>query len=596
MSKKKYLLALFMLITLLFVSSSVFAKDNEVKVITGDGSSTSYATIEEGMAVCNDGDRIELMKDISIDNTIIIDKKITLDGKNFTINSAISRNDKDMFTLNEGADVTIKNLTLDGKSINKNAYLIRVSGGDLTIEENTVLTGSGFCALFITNGSCTMNGGEIINNKYDSNNSIGAAVTVNSNGIFTFNDGVICDNNAINSSNGSAGIMVNRNAKAYLEGGVVENNRAKASPALTVYGDVKINGTNIINNVASGWAGGIGVYAGGNLVMNDGSIKGNEAVDGNGGGVYVEGYEGRPAKFVLNGGDIIANKAGSVGAGVFGYVSPTSLDKGMAAIEINGGDIVDNIEQTADTQTDGAIYIRKGVNLHFSGSPNIVGTSHIEAVSFDSDTMKADELFQTIKVTGEFSPKTPIVLNIWDDYLIGQTIVEYSDGAEVNNKHFISPLNNIGYQSDKEKNILFTQSKRKVLFKDGLYNTYDDLTYWSFVDDKVVKPDDDAVKKDGYNLEGWFSDSKLNNKWDFEIDKIPNQEGNFILYAKWVEDIAADDPIIDNNTDNNIKENNGNDKSVNTSDNNNFVTWIGIMLVAFIGVLIAIYYLKKQEN
>lgn len=45
---------------------------------------------------------------------------------------------------------------------------------------------------------------------------------------------------------------------------------------------------------------------------------------------------------------------------------------------------------------------------------------------------------------------------------------------------------------------------------------------------KIKKPDDPT--KEGFYLEGWYSDMDLHNKWNFSKDTV---SGNMTLYAKW---------------------------------------------------------------
>ena len=48
--------------------------------------------------------------------------------------------------------------------------------------------------------------------------------------------------------------------------------------------------------------------------------------------------------------------------------------------------------------------------------------------------------------------------------------------------------------------------------------------------EKIPRPDD--PKREGYELEGWYTDIHLTEKWDFDKDTV---EGNMSLYAKWTE-------------------------------------------------------------
>ena len=48
--------------------------------------------------------------------------------------------------------------------------------------------------------------------------------------------------------------------------------------------------------------------------------------------------------------------------------------------------------------------------------------------------------------------------------------------------------------------------------------------------EKLSRPEDPI--REGYHLEGWFTDIDLQKPWDFEQDAV---QGNMTLYAKWVE-------------------------------------------------------------
>lgn len=49
--------------------------------------------------------------------------------------------------------------------------------------------------------------------------------------------------------------------------------------------------------------------------------------------------------------------------------------------------------------------------------------------------------------------------------------------------------------------------------------------------DKIRCPENPT--KEGFDLEGWYSDLDLQNRWDFDKDKVG---GNMTLYAKWTEE------------------------------------------------------------
>lgn len=56
----------------------------------------------------------------------------------------------------------------------------------------------------------------------------------------------------------------------------------------------------------------------------------------------------------------------------------------------------------------------------------------------------------------------------------------------------------------------------------------------------ITRPEDPV--REGYSLEGWYTDIDLQNPWDFETDTVP---GNMTLYAKWVKgSVSSDDSGI----------------------------------------------------
>lgn len=62
--------------------------------------------------------------------------------------------------------------------------------------------------------------------------------------------------------------------------------------------------------------------------------------------------------------------------------------------------------------------------------------------------------------------------------------------------------------------------------------------------EKIVKPEEPV--REGYRLDGWYTDIHLTDEWDFEQDVV---KGNMSLYAKWVVDVpvqtggSAADPL-----------------------------------------------------
>lgn len=79
-------------------------------------------------------------------------------------------------------------------------------------------------------------------------------------------------------------------------------------------------------------------------------------------------------------------------------------------------------------------------------------------------------------------------------------------------------------------------------------------------------------RKEGYQLEGWYKDIHLTEKWDFDEDTV---EGNMTLYAKWVENVTVD-----------------------TGDTNpaGCLWWLWIILLIIILILLAAWYDKRKNK
>lgn len=65
------------------------------------------------------------------------------------------------------------------------------------------------------------------------------------------------------------------------------------------------------------------------------------------------------------------------------------------------------------------------------------------------------------------------------------------------------------------------------------------------VDENTTISSPDNPKKNNYIFEGWYSDKKLTNRWDFANDKVTKDT---VLYAKWKEVARPNDPSTGDNT------------------------------------------------
>ena len=214
-----------------------------------------------------------------------------------------------------------------------------LAGGSLTISENAQITG---------NHADSGRGGGIfvgtVDTYYDDSEY---------SGIVTLQDNAIIANN---SAETGAGVYLS----GMLEGKVVSKDRAPA-------GQLTMNGGSITGNIATENGGGVYVDASidpvgqswppekkleqATLIINSGSIKNNEAV--NGAGVYVVGYWNKisgtsitkPGVLYLNGGSITGNIATENGGGVYIYGHRTSVsdEAELFELKMTGGMIQKNI-------------------------------------------------------------------------------------------------------------------------------------------------------------------------------------------------------------------------------------------------------------
>lgn len=473
------------------------AKTHAVIVQAPDGTQTGYETLYEAFAKAKNGATVFLTEDMEMQyfekegrqqkpTMIVENKSLTLDGQHHTVTA--ENKGFSMIEVEASGTLTLRNITLDGSAAPNRSFsnIINVEGGTVYIEDGSILKNNATSAVNIgTNvpgGTCVMNGGMITENiKPAGGSSSGAAVSVLEESTFILNDGTISNNQAL--KYGNAGIMVTRGGKAILNGGTIENNTsyiAATGAAVTIKGgDVALNGTVIQNNTSGNGYGAI-------YVTNGSSF-----------GTYWSG------RFLVTGGKIIGNK-----------------------------------DQDG---TPNAVYLwssnaTRGAYLCFSGSPTLTGINRIYA----NNGAQPYETFFPVEVTDTFSPTQPIVLDSRYDYLIGQTMVTYANGVAVNPSHFAAAQTGYGYQKNVEKNLLYTEQMRNVIFMDGIEELMS-LSTWAFVKDFITEPQKDLITKPGYVLQGWYTDVNLTQTWDFTQDILTRDTDPFYLYAKW-EALPAQSP------------------------------------------------------
>ena len=107
---------------------------------------TVYETLEDAVRLAVSGDTITLLQDVTIQDTLVLDKAVTLDGGAYTITADTSvswkydpadenSGNKCLIAMYGGSSVALKNVTLDGGDL---AWGIDIQGVAATLENVTV--------------------------------------------------------------------------------------------------------------------------------------------------------------------------------------------------------------------------------------------------------------------------------------------------------------------------------------------------------------------------------------------------------------------------------------------------------------------------
>jgi hypothetical protein len=222
----------------------------------------------------------------------------------------------------DDATLTIGNgITLLGGSGNPNP-VIEIDGGALYMIDGSGISGGLGGAVEISSGRFTMNGGNIFGGA-------GSGVTVHNGATFIMNDGSIVDNYP------SAGGGVFSWGFFTMTGGRIAENGATSGNGGGVFvadGTFTMTGGEILSNNATGTGGGVYVALNANFLMSGNARISNNHAD-NGGGVHTDGT------FTMTGGTISGNDATSGnGGGVNVSVNGTFTKSGGTIFGNSGSD------------------------------------------------------------------------------------------------------------------------------------------------------------------------------------------------------------------------------------------------------------------
>lgn len=493
----------------------------------GATSANAVKTLDKAVELAGEGGTVYLTL-----AGVTIDKNTNLSNVTF---KRVSDNYRTMFTVDQGATLTLENVTLDGENKSGMEHCVEVKNRSrLVINGTTKICNSKTTALSVQNASVEMNGGEICNNE---GTSAGAVVLSSMGGTsgFIMNGGKIWGNSSTanqagaiyvsdgctfnlkkgeiyqNRTNGHGGAFAIR-GKVDMTGGSVHHNTATSGGGMLLNdaGILNITGGEIASN-SSRWGGGINANGHPTVTLSGtGAVKDNTST-ANAAGIFLEGDDGQGTTFTMTGGSITGNKAGGNGGGIMGYSYTQTV-----TINISGGTISGN---TADVNGNGIILrgdssqTSECASLKLSGSPDI-----------KDDVFLQDDWFPDAKVdvVGAFTPVTavPIRDTSWAD---NRTIVSYVQGITPDIKHFTPAdghVNEAIIQDGQNLQSIRTLSVDFVedgYIADGNHKLY--KTVRVLPKGTISKNDIPEVTEKGYRVVEWRR-ADTREVWDFDNDIV----------------------------------------------------------------------------
>lgn len=298
--------------TAISVTSDIVCVD--VGDYTANIDGVGYNALQDAVDAAEDGDRIEILKNINLDSSITINKSITLSG--MQVKRTSNTRNVPLFQITAG-NVVFENITIDGGAIWDSNYdgvlernvhnggissqetMVLVTGGSLTLSDNAVLqnncndnySNSFGSAMRISNDNTKViiDGGAIINN-YEKR--FGGAVYMNNISYLTMNDGRISGNQ---SGDVGGAICVDNSSVFVMNGGSINNNNGQSNGGVVWLsnGSATFNGGTVKNNKTNGtgnvYMNGSGTVNIGNVTMSGNIANGGTAVHNNNGTVKITG-------------------------------------------------------------------------------------------------------------------------------------------------------------------------------------------------------------------------------------------------------------------------------------------------------------------
>lgn len=449
--------------------------ENVAYVWSEDGTAGEYFTdIDKAWDTACEYGNIMLLKDWETDEVLTVDEKekVVVYMNDFSVDRGLTEaeNSGEVFLVKNKAELKI--FSDDSGDVNGSSDTAKITGG---------YNANGGGGIHIQeNASVYLYGVVVTGNKTTDGNGGGGIRLQKKNGYLEMSSKTMVTDNLAEKGNGG-GISI-YGQSCSVNGGIVENNTASSNG-----GGISVNSSGCSlsgiyvssNNAGSGKKGG-GIYMakGCGCCVSDCIITGNKVLEGNGGGIYVDG----------NGGSVsystIRNNTAVLGGGVY-------IDVGDR-LGLSGKVVVKDNKTTSDKAEASNLYLATNSSkaAYITGTPS-EGEVHI---GWDSTVRKGD-IIKISESKGAYSARF-LVSDVKGYYLYWS----WSTKDQKNDRYLRASTTNYSNETAHDsKNV--TTSNRYTVYKNG-YNDKYDLQEGIYSYKATSGGDKDAVY---YYSDGYFN-------------------------------------------------------------------------------------------
>ena len=244
---------------------------------TADIDGTQYATLAEAVAQAEEGATIRLLRDVELDasglvngqGALTLSKDLTLDGSGHTIRakagtfsvSGDNGTGPSLLNLQDGAEVTLRDVTLDGGSAAKHGLNIYHAG--MVTLENVEISNCRWYALVVNGTELSVDGLTTSGNQWGVNIDRGSRVTF-ANAAIAEGDSIVFEGqDASGSLTVESGSYQNIKTQGGSTGGTIAINGGTVGSVVNdTAAEITISGGTVTGQVANSGSGSISVTGG----------------------------------------------------------------------------------------------------------------------------------------------------------------------------------------------------------------------------------------------------------------------------------------------------------------------------------------------